>query len=104
MITGTLNLTLAKGTDIDKFVNNIKKEFVLNEIGTHDQTVSIEYESRYTDDASALINRDEVIDAFGDFVDDGRDSGECGNFALIKKNGKAEYEQPVYLSQLNKKK
>lgn len=114
MITGTIELNLKEGTNIEQLLeeiaedlcieeNEMKEMFGINE--TDGTKVLITYESKYPDTASEILERDAVESGFADLEDDGEKSCCPGSFAYLKKyGGQVETEDPVYLSQVSSEK
>ena len=103
-ITGYITLTLKEGTSVDAFVQELKEdyEYELHDITIEDNTINFYYDSKYSETAEEIMDKDEVVDFEGSFEDNGYDSGECGTFSLKKKDGKIlDAESPVYLSELS---
>lgn len=103
-ITGSITLTLKEGTNVDSFVQKLKEDYKyeVHDITTENNTVHFYYDSKYSDAAEEIMKKKKVVDFEGDFEDNGYDSGECGTFLMIKKDGKSfGIEYPRFLSQVS---
>ena len=110
-ITGTLKLTLKEDVDIkafeqmllDKYADEYSSALGEWDIDNKKRTMEIVYQDKFVDVAREIIERDEVADAFGEFVDDGYEGGDAGEFGYIKENGKAVDIRPEYIQNLSNK-